>query len=140
MTKLMNAGEARKRGAAAQAAIEARAAELLRQAEIDDARRQADGRSEVEILTEELLAVAAETIANQVSYNSHRADIDSRYGEIEGLVNGHPKDDAALDDRWLAWDRVEAALVAKGYETRRNVGLLPYPGNSRVVVTLQAEW
>ena len=42
---LMTASEARRRGATAQSAIEARVAEMLRQAEIDDARRQADERN-----------------------------------------------------------------------------------------------
>ena len=151
MDELMNAAEARRRGDSAQRAIEARAAELLRQAEMDVARRQADGRSAVEILTGELLGLAAAKIAEQVSYNSHQADIDSRYGEIAHLVAGHPKDDETLDDRWSAWDCVEVALAAKGYKTHRSIGLLPYPddgerhlgkgtGNGRVVVTLQAEW
>jgi hypothetical protein len=95
--------------------------------------------------------MAAALIAERVSYNSHRADIDSQYGDVERLVDGHPKDDYTLEARWLAWDQVEAALKAKGYETRRSIGLLPYPdynerhlgkgpGNGRVVVTLQAEW
>jgi hypothetical protein len=151
MSELMTAAEARRRGERAQAKIDAQAAELVRQAGLDDARRQADERNGVEILTDELLDMAADTITIQVSYNSHQADLDSRYGEIEQLIDGHPKDNEFLDDRWLAWDRVEVALTAKGYQTHRSIGLLPYPDdserhlgkgpvNGRVVVTLQVEW